>query len=95
MHSGITWHAANLVAFFGLASVCAARPAGAQGGSDTTHVLALVGGKIYGSPDSAPLDDGVVLVRGGLIAAIGRRGAVPIPVGAEVLECSGDCWFLE
>jgi imidazolonepropionase-like amidohydrolase len=54
-----------------------------------------VGGKIYGSPDSAPLDDGVVLVRGGLIAAIGRRGAVPIPVGAEVLECSGDCWFLE
>jgi imidazolonepropionase-like amidohydrolase len=89
MRSCIAWHAANLAAFFGLASVCAARPANAQGGSDTTHILALVGGKIYGSPDSTPLDDGVVLVRDGLIAAIGRRGAVPIPAGAEVLECSG------
>lgn len=89
MRSCIAWHAANLAAFFGLASACAAGPASAQGESDTTHILALVGGRIYGSPDSAPLDDGVVLVRGGLIAAIGRRGAVPIPAGAEVLECSG------
>jgi imidazolonepropionase-like amidohydrolase len=47
-----------------------------------------VGGKIYRSPDSVPLDDGVVLVRDGLIAAVGRRGAVPIPTGAEVLDCS-------
>jgi imidazolonepropionase-like amidohydrolase len=85
----IAWHAASLAAFFGFASVCAARPASLQGGSDTTHILALVGGKIYGSPDSAPLDDGVVLVRDGLIAAIGRRDAVPIPAGADVLECSG------
>ncbi len=89
MLSCIAWHAANLVAFVGLASVCAARPASAQGGSDTTHILALVGGKIYGSPDSAALDDGVVLVRDGLIAAIGRRDAVPIPAGADMLDCSG------
>jgi imidazolonepropionase-like amidohydrolase len=89
MRSSIAWRAAYLAAFFGLASVCAARPASAQGGSDTTHILALVGGKIYGSPDSAPLDDGIVLVRDGLIAAIGRRDAVPIPAGADVLECSG------
>ena len=89
MLSCIAWHAANLAAFFALASVCASRPASAQGGSDTTHILALVGGKIYGSPDSAPLDDGVVLVRNGLIAAIGRRDAVPVPAGADVLECSG------
>lgn len=89
MLSCIAWHVAKLAAFFGLALVCTARPASAQRGSDSTHILALVGGKIYGSPDSAPLDDGVVLVRHGLIAAIGRRGAVPIPAGAEVLECSG------
>jgi imidazolonepropionase-like amidohydrolase len=89
MRSCITWNAAKLAVFFGLASVCAALPASAQRGSDTTHILALVGGKIYRSPDSAPLDDGVVLVRDGLIAAIGRRGAVSIPAGAKVLECSG------
>jgi imidazolonepropionase-like amidohydrolase len=89
MRSCIDWHAAKLAALFGLASVCAARPASAQRVSDSTHILALVGGRIYGSPDSAPLDDGVVLVRDGLIAAIGRRDAVPIPAGADVLECSG------
>ena len=89
MRSCITWNAAKLAVFFGLASVCAGRPASAQRGSDPTYILALVGGKIYRSPDSAPLDDGVVLVRNGLIAAIGRRGAVPIPAGAKVLECSG------
>ena len=85
----IAWHAAKVSALFGLASVCAARPASAQIGSDSTPILALVGGRIYASPDSAPLDDGVVLVRNGLIAAVGRRGAVPIPAGADVLECSG------
>jgi imidazolonepropionase-like amidohydrolase len=89
MHSCIAWHAAKLAAVFGLASVCAARPASAQRESDSTHILALVGGRIYGSPDSAPLDDGVVLVRGERIAAIGRRGAVTIPAGADVLDCSG------
>ena len=88
MCSCIGWQAAKLAVFYGLASVCAARPASAQRGSDTTHILALVGGKIYRSPDSAPLDDGVVLVRDGLIAAIGRRDAVAIPAGAEVLDCS-------
>jgi imidazolonepropionase-like amidohydrolase len=88
MRSCIGWQAAKLAVFYGLASVCAARPASAQRGSDTTHILALVGGKIYRSPDSAPLDDGVVLVRDGLIAAIGRRDAVAIPAGAEVLDCS-------
>jgi len=89
MRSRIAWHAAHLAASFGFASVCTAGPASLPAGSDTTHILALVGGKIYGSPDSAPLDDGVVLVRDGLIAAVGRRDAVPIPAGAEVLECSG------
>lgn len=73
----------------GLASLCLAGPAAAQRGSDTTHTLALVGGTIYRSPDTAPLGDGVVLVRDGLIAAVGRRGTVPIPAGAKVLQCSG------
>jgi imidazolonepropionase-like amidohydrolase len=89
MRSCVAWHTAKLAALFGLASVCAARSASAQKGSDSTHILALVGGRIYGSPDAAALDDGIVLIRNGLITAIGRRGAIPIPAGAEVLECSG------
>ena len=34
----------------------------------TTPLLALVNGRVYASPDAAPLDNGVVLVRGGTIA---------------------------
>jgi imidazolonepropionase-like amidohydrolase len=48
-----------------------------------------VGGTIYRSPDALPLDDGVILVRDGLIAAIGGRNAIAIPPGADVLDCSG------
>ena len=89
MLSCIVWHAVKLAALVGLVSACVGHSASAQRGSDSTHNLALVGGRIYGSPDAAPLDDGAVLVRDGLIAAIGRRGAVSIPAGAKVLECSG------
>ena len=77
------------VVVLGLASIYPAGSATAQREPDGTRILALVGGTIYRSPDAAPLADGVVLVREGLIAGIGRRGAVPIPAGAKVLECSG------
>jgi imidazolonepropionase-like amidohydrolase len=87
--SRIAGHAAKMAALLGLASACAVHSASAQGGSDSPPILALVGGRIYRSPDAVPLDDGVALVRDGLITAVGRRGAVPIPPGADVLECSG------
>src|SRR5947208_13674269 len=56
-------------------------------GSETT--LALVGGRIYPSPDAAPIDDGVVIVVRATIAAVGPRRSVTIPAGATTIDCRG------
>jgi len=51
--------------------------------------LALVGGTVYVSPTEQPIRDGVVLIRGGNIAAVGNRAQVQIPRSTQVLDCSG------
>jgi len=51
--------------------------------------LALVGGTVYVGPEQEPVQDGVVLVRGGVITAVGSRTEVPIPAQAEVLDVAG------
>jgi imidazolonepropionase-like amidohydrolase len=51
--------------------------------------LALVGATLYVSPTQEPIEGGVVLIRGSNVAAVGRRALVPVPDGAEVLDCSG------
>jgi imidazolonepropionase-like amidohydrolase len=53
------------------------------------EILALKGARIYTSPEAAPIRDGVVLIRGGRIAAVGESRSVRIPAGAKVLDCSG------
>jgi imidazolonepropionase-like amidohydrolase len=50
--------------------------------------LALVGGTIYTSPTEDPIQDGVILIQKGKIAAVGKRRSLNIPDGAEVLDCS-------
>jgi imidazolonepropionase-like amidohydrolase len=52
-------------------------------------VLALVGAKIYPAPAEKPIPNGVVLVRGGKIVAVGEKNKVKIPAGASILDCSG------
>ncbi|HEY3160617.1 MAG TPA: amidohydrolase family protein [Vicinamibacterales bacterium] len=54
-----------------------------------TRALALVGGTIYADPAAPPLRNGLVLIRDGTIAAVGTRGAVQVPNGAETIDCSG------
>lgn len=51
--------------------------------------LALVGGTVHASPGEPPIPDGVVLIRGSEIAAVGPRSAVAVPPDARVLDCSG------
>ncbi len=51
---------------------------------------AIVGAKIYPSPDAAPIDDGVVIVRDGRIAQMGPRSAVKTPSGMRVIDAHGD-----
>jgi imidazolonepropionase-like amidohydrolase len=59
------------------------------GATANAQTLALMGGKVYASPDAAPLDDAVVLTANGIIAAIGSRSDVQIPSDARVIDCTG------
>ena len=49
--------------------------------------IAVRGGKVW-TLSGPPIDDGVVLVREGRIAAVGKAGAVSIPEGFRVLEAA-------
>jgi imidazolonepropionase-like amidohydrolase len=51
--------------------------------------LAIVGARIYPTPDGAPIDDGVVLVRNGRIDRVGSRGQVAVPRSARVIDAHG------
>ena len=55
----------------------------------TNGDLALVRGTVYVSPTEAPIRDGVVLIRGGKIVAVGSSSVVQIPRAAQLIDCSG------
>lgn len=61
--------------------------AGAQGAEPAVH--ALRGMKVYAAPDAPPIDDGVVLVRGDRIVAIGTRAVAPAGVAPLAPACDG------
>jgi imidazolonepropionase-like amidohydrolase len=70
-----------LSGFLGTRTTSQSRTAAAQ--------LVVVGATIYPSPTDAPIRDGVVVVDGSKIAAVGRRGTVRVPQGATVIEAAG------
>lgn len=53
------------------------------------EVRALRGLKVYPAPDAAPIEDGVVLVRGATIVAVGRGDPRAAPVPALAAACDG------
>ena len=50
--------------------------------------VAIIGGTVH-PVSSAPIEDGVVLIEGDTIAAVGPRGEVSIPAGAQRVDASG------
>ena len=50
--------------------------------------VALIGGTIHASPTEEPIRDGVVLIQGDTIAAVGNRASVKLPKRADILDCS-------
>src|SRR5205085_1441358 len=51
--------------------------------------FALVGARIVDGTSRAPIVDGVVFVRDGRIAVVGRRQAVSIPAGTRTIDLHG------
>lgn len=58
-----------------------------------TETVAITGGRVVTMRDAETtqevIEDGVVLVRGDRIVAVGRRGEVAIPEGARVVDATG------
>ena len=57
--------------------------------SGTGKTLAIVGARTYISPTEAPITDGVVVMTGATISAVGRRDQVQVPAQATVLDGTG------
>jgi imidazolonepropionase-like amidohydrolase len=73
--------------FAGLpATGTAAGPADSAGPAAVTLLRAQ---RIHVSPEGPPIDDGVVLMRGGRIVAAGPRATVSVPPEARDLGCAG------
>ena len=51
--------------------------------------LALVGGQVIDGYEGPPIHDGVVLIAGERIVAVGRRGEVAVPAGTPVIDTAG------
>ncbi|WP_052350969.1 amidohydrolase family protein [Myxococcus stipitatus] len=51
--------------------------------------IALVGGTIHPAPGAASIADGVVLITGGRISAVGPRDSVSLPEGTRVVDVTG------
>jgi imidazolonepropionase-like amidohydrolase len=54
-----------------------------------SQTIALVGGRVQASPETPAIQDGVVLIDGAAITAVGERMAVRVPSGATVIDCAG------
>lgn len=59
------------------------------GAVHAAETVALYAEKIYPAPDAPAITDGVVLMRGGKIVALGTRASVAVPKKARVAECGG------
>jgi imidazolonepropionase-like amidohydrolase len=72
------------------ASLSAALASGAdKAAAPAKPTLALVGGQVIDGYEGPPIHDGVVLIAGERIVAVGRRGEVAVPPGTPVIDTSG------
>ena len=56
---------------------------------DANHILAIVDATLIDGRGGSPVVDAIVIVRGERIVAVGKRGSVSIPSGAEVVDAQG------
>jgi imidazolonepropionase-like amidohydrolase len=51
--------------------------------------LAIAGARVYASPDAAPLEDGVVVLKDGRIDRVGARSTTPVSPNVPVIDARG------
>jgi len=66
-----------------------AGPLAAAERTNSNVTLALVGGRIVDGFEGKPIDDGVILIAGERIAALGPRSQVPVPAGVATIDTRG------
>jgi imidazolonepropionase-like amidohydrolase len=57
--------------------------------SPPANAWVLAGARIYTAPDTPPIDDGIVLIEEGRIAAVAPAAAIQLPHGLATSHCSG------
>ena len=75
--------------FFTWALVSCLAAATSRAAEPARATLALVGGRVIDGYEGRPIDDGVVLIAGERILAVGRRGEVTVPAGTLVIDTRG------
>ena len=68
---------------------CAALLASPLAAAEPRPTLALVGGHVIDGYEGPPIADGVVLIAGDRIVAVGPRSEVPVPPGTPVVDTEG------
>ena len=53
------------------------------------NILVVQGGKLIDGTGRPPIENSVIVIRAGRFEAVGRRGEVAIPAGAEVIDVKG------
>ena len=75
------------ITVLGLLCCVLALPSGLARAQDAD--LAIVGGLLIDGNEGTPIQNAVVLVKGGRITTVGQVGVTPIPRGARVIDANG------
>jgi len=61
----------------------------ASNAEESSSVKALINVRIIDAVNEVPVENGVILIRGNIISAVGESGRLNIPEGAEIFDLSG------
>jgi imidazolonepropionase-like amidohydrolase len=67
--------------------VCALAPMGLF--AQAQQAVVIQGGTLIDGNGGAPVPDAVIVIQGNRISAVGRRGQVNVPAGAQVIDATG------
>ena len=69
-------------------SICACQQTVAQK-PGASKITAFIDARIYTSPNSAVIDNSVLIIKDEKIVSVGKKGETKIPAGAKIVDCKG------